>query len=76
MRMTTSRDQQGMVDLLEIYHARSVRNHLMRELARLDCDDCLPPGHDPARRAEIREFYEAMLITSGGLLYSIGDLPH
>ena len=62
--------------MLEIYHARSVRKHLMRELARLDCDDCLPPGHDSARRAEIREFYEAMLITSGGLLYSIGDLPH
>ncbi len=76
MCMTTPRDQQSMVDLLEIYHARSLRNHLMRELARLDCDDALPPGYDPARRAETREFYESMLITSGGLLYSLGDLPH
>jgi hypothetical protein len=74
--MTTSRHQNGMVDLLEIYHARSLRNHLVRELARLDSEDALPPGHDPARRAEIREFYETMLITSGGLLYTLGDLPH
>ena len=43
MRMATSRDQHDMVDLLEIYHARSMRNHLMRELTRLDCDDSLPP---------------------------------
>ncbi len=64
-----------MVDLLEIYHARSLRNHLMRELTRLDSQDSLP-GHDPMRRAEIREFYEAMLVASGGLLYSLGDLPH
>lgn len=73
--MTTSRHQNGMVDLLEIYHARSLRSHLLRELARLDSEDALPPGHDPARRAEIREFYETMLITSGGLLYTLGDLP-
>lgn len=65
-----------MVDLLEIYHARSLRNHLVRALARLDSGDALPPGDDPARRAEIRQFYEAMLITSGGLLYTLGDLPH
>ena len=76
MRMATSRDRHGMVDLLEIYHARSLRNHLMRELTRLDSQGSLPPGHDPVRRAEIREFYEAMLVASGGLLYSLGDLPH
>jgi hypothetical protein len=75
MRMAMSRDRHGMVDLLEIYHARSLRNLLVRELARLDSQDSVPPGHDPARRAEIREFYESMLITSGGLLYSLGDLP-
>jgi hypothetical protein len=74
--MAMSRDRHGMVDLLEIYHARSLRNLLMRELARLDSHDSVPPGDDPARRAEIREFYESMLITSGGLLYSLGDLPH
>ena len=73
--MATSQHRSGMVDLLEIYHARSLRNHLVRELARLDSEDALPPGHDPARRAEIREFYEAMLITSGGLLFTLGDLP-
>ncbi len=65
-----------MVDLLEIYHARALRNHLTRELARLDSDDTILPGYDPVRRAEVREFYQAMLITSGGLLYSLGDPPH
>jgi hypothetical protein len=74
--MAMSQHRHEMVDLLEIYHARSLRNHLMRELVRLDSDDSVLPGHDPVRRAEIREFYEAMLITSGGLLYSLGDLPH
>ena len=76
VRMAMSRDRHGMVDLLEIYHARSLRGHLMRELARLDSQDSRLPGHDPARRAEIREFYESMLMTSGGLLYCLGDLPH
>ncbi len=74
--MAMSRHRNEMVDLLEIYHARSLRNHVLRELARLDSDDSVLPGHDPQHRAEIREFYQAMLITSGGLLYTLGDLPH
>jgi len=74
--MAMSRDRHEMIDLLEIYHARSMRNHVMRELARIDSNDSVLPGHDPARRAEIREFYEAMLMTSGGLLYTLGDRPH
>jgi hypothetical protein len=76
MQMAMSRHEHEMVDLLEIYHARSLRNHVMRELARLDCDDSVLPGCDRGRRAEIREFYEAMLITTGALLYTLGDLPH
>jgi len=62
-----------LVDLLEIYHARSLRDRLRRELARLDSDDGVLPGSDPQRRAEIREFYAAMLATSHGLLFSLGD---
>jgi hypothetical protein len=62
-----------MVDLLEIYHARSLRDRLRRELARLDSDDGMLPGSDPQRRGEIREFYAAMLATSTGLLFSLGD---
>jgi len=63
-----------MVDLLEIYHARSLRDRLRRELARLDSDDGVLPGADPQRRAETREFYAAMLTTSNGLLFSLGDV--
>ena len=62
-----------MVDLLEIYHARSLRDRLRRELARLDSDDGMLPGTDPERRAEIREFYATMLAMGNGLLFSLGD---
>jgi len=65
-----------MVDLLEIYHARSLRDRLRRELARLDSDDGVLPGTDPQRVAEIREFYAGMLRTSNGLLFSLGDDAH
>ena len=73
--MKMSPNQNEMVDLLEIYHARSVRDHLRRELSRLRSDEHCLPGHDPQRRAEIRDFYQSMLITSAGLLYNLGDQP-
>ena len=62
-----------MIDLLEIYHARALRDRLRREIARLDSEEGVLPGTDPQRRAEVREFYAAMLATSNGLLFSLGD---
>jgi hypothetical protein len=62
-----------MIDLLEIYHARSLRDRLRKELVRLDSDDGVLPGTDPERRAEIREVYETMLAMSDGLLFLLGD---
>jgi len=74
--MKMSPHQYEMVDLLEIYHARSLRHHLQRELSRLSSDEHCLPGHDPRRRAEILDFYHSMLITSAGLLHNLGDQPH
>ena len=68
-----SHPQHEMVDLLEIFHARSMRDHVTRELKRLRSDDHFLPGHDPMRRREIRAYYERMLITSIDLLEALGD---
>lgn len=62
-----------MVDLLEIFHARSLRDRLRKEVRRLDDDDDLLPGTDPERRAEIRDLYATMLAMSESLLLSVGD---
>ena len=62
-----------LVDLLEIFHARSLRDRLRKEVRRLDGDDDLLPGTDPERRAEIRELYATMLAMSESLLFSVGD---
>jgi hypothetical protein len=62
-----------MVDLLEIFHARSLRDRLRKELRRLDSDDGMFPGTDSERRAEVRDFYATMLAMSESLLFSVGD---
>lgn len=62
-----------VVDLLEIYHARSVRQLLLRQLRRLDEDDASMPSFEPQRRQEIREQYAALLIGADELLRSLGD---
>jgi hypothetical protein len=62
-----------VVDLLEIYHARSVRNLLWRQLRRLDDDDASMPGFEPQRRQEVREQYAALLIGADELLRGLGD---
>jgi len=68
-----SHPQHEMVDLLEIFHARSTRDHVLRELKRLRSDDHCLPGQDPLRRREIRDYYERMLLTSVDLLDVLGD---
>lgn len=68
-----SHPQHEMVDLLEIFHARTMRDHVTRELKRLRSDDHCLPGQDPLRRREIRAYYERLLITSIDLLEALGD---
>ncbi|MFW6093814.1 MAG: hypothetical protein ACODAC_07560 [Pseudomonadota bacterium] len=64
---------QGLVDLLEIYHARQLRDHLLEQLRRLRVHDPLNPFQDEARRRETRSYYEAMLLTVAELLDGLGD---
>ena len=68
-----SHNDQGLVDLLEIYHARQVRDLLLAQLRRLNEDDPENPLHDEARRRDTRSYYEAMLITAAELLSGLGD---
>lgn len=62
-----------LVDLLEVYHARSVQSALLREIRRLRMEDNCLPGNDRLRREEISAFYESMLLTSTQLLHVLGD---
>jgi len=64
---------QGLVDLLEIYHARQVRDAILRQLRRLGTHDPLNPFQDQVRRREMRSYYEAMLLTVAELLGGLGD---
>ena len=68
-------NQEGVVDLLEIYHARQMRNEIMCQLRRLRRVERGNPLADYARRRETRSDYEAMLIAAGELLKSLGDGP-
>ena len=63
---------QGLVDILEIYHARSVRDAVLRQLTRLRQDQS-SPYHDALRHREVTSYYEAMLLHSAELLNALGD---
>jgi len=67
--------QQGMVDLLEIYHARQLKAQLLDNLRRVRANDPFDPQQDPLRRRETQSYYEAMLITVVELLNGLGDEP-
>lgn len=66
-------NEQRLVDLLEIYHARQMRDALISQLRRLRAEDPLNPFLDEARRLETRRYYEAMLLTVAELLRGLGD---
>jgi hypothetical protein len=68
-----SHHDQGLVDLLEIYHARQLRDQLLAQLRRLRVDDPLNPFQDEVRRREVRSRYEDMLLTAADLLGDLGD---
>jgi hypothetical protein len=67
------RSDQGLVDLLEIYHARQVRDQLLAQLRRLRTQDPSNPYQNTARRQEARSHYEAMLLVVAELLGGLGD---
>ena len=65
--------EQGAIDLLEIYHARRVRDEVIGQLRRLRSETQKLPLHDGAKRREIRGYYEALLLTVAELLHRMGD---
>lgn len=71
--MSQPHNDQGLVDLLEIYHARQVRDQILDQLKRLRVHDPLNPFQDEIRRRETQSYYEAMLLTVAELLSNLGD---
>ena len=67
------KNQQGMVDLLEIYHARRQRDEILAQLRRLRVDNPLDPFQDHARKRQIKSHYEAALLNMVELLRNLGD---
>jgi hypothetical protein len=68
-------NQEGCIDLLEIYHARQMREDIRRQIRRLRKIDPAHPLADYVRRRETRSYYEAMLLAITELLRSLGDEP-
>ncbi len=65
-------NEQGLIDLLEIYHARQLRDDILTHLRRLRVANPLDPFQDHTRKREIRGYYEAGLLTIAELLRTLG----
>ena len=63
----------GPVDLLEIYHARSIRDAILAQLRRLYLPGEVLSLDERRRRRQIRNYYEAQLLTVVELLQELGD---
>jgi hypothetical protein len=68
-----SQNDQGLVDLLEIFHARQIRDQIIEQLRRLRIHDPMNPFHDEGRRVRARGQYESMLLAVAELLGDLGD---
>jgi hypothetical protein len=66
-------NDQGLIDLLEIYHARRMRDQLLAHVRRLQIVDPGNPYQDAALREEAHAYYEAMLLILADLLVNLGD---
>ena len=66
-------NQEGFVDLLEIYHARQLRDQIIAQLRRLRASSDKLSLSDQARRREVRGYYEALLLTVAELQHHMGD---
>ncbi len=66
-------NQQGLVDLLEIYHARQLRDQIVAQLRRLRTSSDQLSLQEQSRRREVRGYYEALLLTVAELQHQMGD---
>ena len=73
MKKYMEQNQQGLVDLLEIYHARQTQAHILAQLKRLRSANQELPISELPRKREIISYYEALLLTLAELQHTIGD---
>jgi len=64
-----------VVDLLEIFHGRQLRDQIVAQLQRLTAADAGNPGVRSGPQLRASRYYEAMLITVSELLDDLGDMP-
>jgi len=65
--------EQGLVDLLEIFHGRQLRDQIIAQLKRLGTAEAQGRVVDDAVTRKAARYYEAMLITMAELLDELGD---
>ena len=65
--------EHGLVDLLEIYHARQMQRQIMNQLQRLQSEDHQVPLSEVAFKCEVVAYYETLLITVAEMLHQMGD---
>ena len=61
------------IDLLEIYHARQLRDSIIAQLNRLRCADQAVSLDGRSHRHEVCGYYKALLLTTAELLQELGD---
>ena len=66
--------KQGLVDLMEIYHARQLRDQILTQLKRVTADNQQLALQDIGKKRELAGYYQALLITTVELLQQIGDV--
>ena len=64
---------EGVVDLLEIYHGRRLRDQIIAQLKRIASAEAHGFPIDEAVHRKAARYYEAMLITVADLLDELGD---
>jgi hypothetical protein len=64
---------ESVVDLLEIYHARRLRDQIIAQLKRIASAEVHGFPIDEAVHRKAARYYEAALITVADLLEELGD---
>ncbi|MEM7101345.1 MAG: hypothetical protein AAF541_24045 [Pseudomonadota bacterium] len=71
--MATSSVSGCEIDLLEIFHARQMRDMIITHLKRLNQQNTDGSLHGRVRRNAIAGYYKAQLLTTAELLQDLGD---
>ena len=66
-------NKEGLVDLLEIYHAREVLRGVTGQIKRITLSNQHLSVVDLARKREALHYYQAVQVTLTELLYQLGD---